>query len=140
MCIDKGENQNAKIGSKLDPCNEQNRLIHIFFHVVALGFIYLGWLFSPFAWSAKDIDRNLFVISVNDGLVSGSGDQHCSINFLQLGSQHSGIAGRRVFFTIPPAYNSQTKFILHITNIVQKYRGMISKWLALTSNCSSQLS
>lgn len=49
------------------------------------------------------MDRNLLVISVNDGRRSGSGDQHSSISFLHSGSQRSGIVGLSVFFTIPPS-------------------------------------
>ena len=71
-------------------------------HAVTLGLVCLAWLLGPLGWSNIDMDRSLFVISVNDGLDSGSGDQHSSISFLHSGSQRSGIGGRRVFFTIPP--------------------------------------
>lgn len=70
-------------------------------HVVTLGLVCLAWLIGPLGWSNIDMDRRLWVISVNDGLDSGSGDQHSSISFLQSLSQRSGIGGRRVFFTIP---------------------------------------
>lgn len=59
--------------------------------------------FWPLVWSAADITRNLFVISVNDGRAAGSGDQHCSISFRHSGSQQSGTGGRRVLFIIPPS-------------------------------------
>lgn len=47
--------------------------------------------------------RSLFVISVNDGLASGSGDQHSSMSFPQSGSQRCGTGGLSVLFTIPPS-------------------------------------
>lgn len=84
---------------------EQNRCIYtLLIHEEILGFTCLvTGLLYPFDWSAIDIERNLLVISVNDGRVSGSGDQQCSIRFLQSGSQCPGIGGRRLFFTIPPS-------------------------------------
>lgn len=63
-----------------------------------------------------DIVRSLLVISVNDGRISGSGDQQCSISFLHSGSQRSGTGGRSVFFTIPPSLasdaNQTIKFLV----------------------------
>lgn len=56
-----------------------------------------------FGWSACDMTRSLFVISVNDGLASGSGDQHSSISFPHSGSQRCGTGGLSVLFTIPPS-------------------------------------
>lgn len=56
-----------------------------------------------FGWSACDIARSLFVISVNDGLASESGDQHSSISFPHSGSQRCGTGGLSVLFTIPPS-------------------------------------
>jgi len=57
------------------------------------------------------MDLNLLVISVNDGRLSGSGDQHSSISFLHPESHRSGTGGLRVFFTIPPktTYNQIIK-------------------------------
>ncbi|KAJ4846800.1 hypothetical protein Tsubulata_037757 [Turnera subulata] len=47
-----------------------------------------------FGWTAMDKARSLFLISVKDGLDSGSKDQHSSINFLHSGSQFAGIYWR----------------------------------------------
>lgn len=75
------------------------------------GMLSFGWslrgslLCAPFDWRATDIERSLFVISVNEGRASGSRDQHCSISFLHSGSQCLGMGGLRVFFTIPPIFH-----------------------------------
>lgn len=61
-----------------------------------------------FFCNAVDISRSLFVISVNDGLAAGSGDQHTSINFFHSESQRFGIGGLSVLFTIPPSYKFHT--------------------------------
>jgi hypothetical protein len=52
--------------------------------------------------------RSLFVISVNDGLASGSEAQHSSINFLHPVSQCSGTGGLSVLLTIPPSFRNST--------------------------------
>jgi len=67
------------------------------------GLHLFAWL-CRFGWSAVDITRSLFVISVNDGLASGSNAQHSSISFLHPASQFSGIRGLRVLLTIPPSF------------------------------------
>lgn len=71
-----------------------------------------------FGWIAFDITRNLFVISVNEGLASGSCDQHSSINFLHSGSHRSGIGGLSVFVTIPPSRTPQNR--VHIQLYIGK--------------------
>lgn len=53
--------------------------------------------------------RSLFVISVNDGLAAGSGDQQSSISFFHSASQRFGIGGLRVLLTIPPAQQSMNQ-------------------------------
>lgn len=67
----------------------------------------IGFYLSPHVcgWpllSKLDMDLNLQVISVNEGLTPGSSNQHCSISFPQLGSHHSGIVGRREPLRMPP--------------------------------------
>lgn len=60
-------------------------------------------LLRRFGWSADDMVRSRFVISVNDGLRAGSNDQHSSINLFHSVSQRSGIGGLSVLPTIPPS-------------------------------------
>ncbi|MFS7930319.1 hypothetical protein Hanom_Chr04g00342851 [Helianthus anomalus] len=55
--------------------------------------------------------RNRFVISVNEGRLVGSVDQHCSISFFHSGSHRSGIIGRSVSFTIPPVIIARITFL-----------------------------
>ena len=64
-------------------------------------------------WSATDMLRSLFVISVNDGLAAGSGDQQSSISFFHSVSQRFGIGGLRVLLTIPPAHQIIKQFEQH---------------------------
>lgn len=54
--------------------------------------------------ATADIARKRPAISVKDGLTTGFGAQHCSINILHSGSQKLGIGGLNVLLTMPPAH------------------------------------
>lgn len=88
-------------------------------YMVILVYLFAGE--CRFFWIAFDIMRSLFVISVNDGLPSGWGHQHSSINFLHSGSQRFGIRGLSVLFTIPPSYkvHNTTKMIIQILTSIE---------------------
>lgn len=55
-----------------------------------------------------DMVRSSFEISEKDGLESGSGDQHFSVNDLHAGSHQVGISGRKLPLIIP-AKTSKSK-------------------------------
>lgn len=64
-------------------------------------------LFYHLTFIAAAILLSFWEISVNDGLLAGSGAQQLSIKDFHSGSHHVGIWGRNVLFTIPPTSNMQ---------------------------------